>query len=106
MDKRGPLISIFMISIIFIISIIYNRIQSTSLEKIHDHILINENFEYKQYSPSSTDMAINQANYHLILTLYLKIKMEFGAPMMIQILNICINILCIKIKQISYLVIK
>ncbi len=43
MDKRGALISIFTISIIFIISIIYNRIQSTSVEKIHDHILINEN---------------------------------------------------------------
>ena len=63
MDKRGPLISIFMISIIFIISIIYNRIQSTSLEKIHDHILINENFEYKQYSPSSTDMILSRSKY-------------------------------------------
>ena len=63
MDKRGPLISIFMISIIFIISIIYNRIQSTSLEKIHDHILINENFEYKQYSPSSTDMILSRSEY-------------------------------------------
>ena len=63
MDKRGALISIFMISIIFIISIIYNRIQSTSLEKIHDHILINENFEYKQYSPSSTDMILSRSEY-------------------------------------------
>ena len=63
MDKRGALISIFTISIIFIISIIYNRIQSTSLEKIHDHILINENFEYKQYSPSSTDMILSRSKY-------------------------------------------
>ena len=63
MDKRGALISIFTISIIFIISIIYNRIQSTSLEKIHDHILINENFEYKQYSPSSTDMILSRSEY-------------------------------------------
>ena len=63
MDKRGALISIFTISIIFIISIIYNRIQSTSLEKIHDHILINENFEYKQYLPSSTDMILSRSEY-------------------------------------------
>ena len=63
MDKRGPLISVFTISIIFIISIIYNRIQSTSVEKIHDHILINENFEYKQYSPSSTDMILSRSEY-------------------------------------------
>jgi len=63
MDKRGALISIFTISIIFIISIIYNRIQSTSVEKIHDHILINENFEYKQYSPSSTDMILSRSEY-------------------------------------------
>ena len=63
MDKRGALISIFTISIIFIISIIYNRIQSTSVEKIHDHILINENFEYKQYSPSSTDMILSRSKY-------------------------------------------
>ena len=63
MDKRGKLISFSTISIIFIILISYNHSQSTSFKNIHNHTLINENFEYKGYSPSPTDMILSRSDY-------------------------------------------
>ena len=63
MDKRGTLIFIATISIIFIISFFYNQLQSNSFKSIHDHTLINENFDYKEYSPSPTDLIISRSDY-------------------------------------------
>ena len=63
MDKRGTLIFIATISIIFIIPFFYNQLQSNSFKSIHDHTLINENFDYKEYSPSPTDLIISRSDY-------------------------------------------
>ena len=63
MDKRGPLIFIAAISIILIILFFYNQLQSSSFKSIHDHTLINENFEYKEYSPNPTDLIISRSDY-------------------------------------------
>ena len=63
MDKRGTLIFIATISIIFIIPFFYNQLQSNSFKSIHDHTLINENFDYKEYSPNPTDLIISRSDY-------------------------------------------
>ena len=63
MDKRGTLIFIAAISIILIILFFYNQLQSNSFKSIHDHTLINENFEYKEYSPNPTDLIISRSDY-------------------------------------------
>ena len=63
MDKRGTLIFIATISIIFIISFFYNQLQSNSFKSIHNHTLINENFDYKEYSPNPTDLIISRSDY-------------------------------------------
>ena len=63
MDKRGTLIFIAAISIILIILFFYNQLQSNSFKSIHDHTLINKNFEYKEYSPNPTDLIISRSDY-------------------------------------------
>jgi hypothetical protein len=65
MDKRSTLIFIFIaiIPVILIISFYFKKQDSITYSNIHGEIIIDANYEYKEYSPSSTDLIISRSDY-------------------------------------------
>ena len=63
MVKRGTLIFIATTSIILIISFCFKQQHSNAYSSIHDKTIIDENLEYKEYSPRPTDLIISRSDY-------------------------------------------